>query len=51
MTFYNASQIIMNKISFDRLGQAIEDYNMHRYEIIIFKNIDFCNFCHCTLKK
>ena len=46
MTFYNASQLIMNKISFDRLGQAIEDYNMHGYKIVMLKNI-----CHCTLQK
>ena len=29
MTFYNASQFIMNKITFDRTGKAIEDYNMN----------------------
>ena len=34
MTFYNASQFVMNKMTFDNLGQAIEDYNMNGYEIV-----------------
>ena len=33
MTFQDSSQIIMNKILFDENGLAIEDYNLHGYEI------------------
>ena len=32
MTFYNSSQFIMNKITFDKTGQALENYNLHGYE-------------------
>ena len=34
MTFYNSSKIIINKIHFNKNGLAIEDYNMHGYEIV-----------------
>ena len=34
MTFYDSSQMIMNKISFGENGLAIEDYNLHGYEIV-----------------
>ena len=31
---YNSSQFIMNKIFFDGMGVAIEDYNMHGYNLV-----------------
>ena len=34
MTFYNSSEMIINKIHFDQNGLAIEDYNMQGYEIV-----------------
>ena len=34
MTFHNSSQMVMNIISFDKNGLAIEDYNLHGYEIV-----------------
>ena len=34
MTFSDSSQIIMNKIVFGENGLAIEDYNLHGYEIV-----------------
>ena len=34
MTFQDSSQMNMNKILFDENGLAIEDYNMHGYEIV-----------------
>ena len=34
MTFYDSSQMIMNKILFGENGLAIEDYNLHGYEIV-----------------
>lgn len=34
MTLYNSSQFIMNKIIFNDMGVAIEDYNMNGYNIV-----------------
>ena len=34
MTFTRNNQFIMNKISFDDFGMAIEDYNMHGINIV-----------------
>ena len=34
MTFNDDKHIIMNEISFDHLGKAIENYDMHGFEIV-----------------
>ena len=34
MTFHDSSHMIMNRILFDKNGLAIEDYNLHGYEIV-----------------
>ena len=34
MTFNDDKHIIMNEISFDHLGKAIENYDMHGFEVM-----------------
>ena len=34
ITLYDSSQFVMNRIAFNDLGQAVEDYNMNGYNIV-----------------